>query len=609
MSWMQKLHETYENAVLTQAVADSANPLPEMGFILGEMPLTVTLSSDGQFVDAIRTKEEEEILIPCTLLSGVARQNPVRPHPLFDELKNLGTPEQMALLKSWSEGPETPQSVRAVRAYLERGTLRDDVEQALKPKGAMPKDKDGVRFRVINTSLADPQELWKSAAVRESWKVYFRGHCLSENGEELCYVLGEKMPAIVKHPYAMGTMYLISMTDERCRGRFSGHAQEALSVSAEASLKAHAALKWLIKRQGGWLGKSSVVVAWDTGGGELPNIVTYDPADPAEGDYEEGRPPVDTWFQLGKAVADGSRGYESRLLRELGAKAREEFPSSVVVMALDSASGKGRAAVVYYQELDLPCYLQNLQHWYSSCRWKILRSRDGKASERFRTPLPREIANLIYGSQDSESSRKLKGQLMKRLIPCITNQQPIPRDIVLAAFRKAVNPMAFQRNGKWEGYLWAQAVGVACALVRKQYEEEEHPMALDENNTNRDYLYGRLLAVADVAEYKAMSSLDTKERQTNAVRYMQRFQQRPAETWTNLRSHYLPPYLARLKGNGVFYTKLMDEITAKFQQNAMGDPDPLDVRFLEGYSCQKQKLFEKKDRNGKNDATDEEEEE
>lgn len=82
MSWMQKLYETYENAILTDAVEDKENPLPELGFIKGEMALTVILSPEGKFLNADRSPKGEEILVPCTMESGAGRHAPVKPHPL-----------------------------------------------------------------------------------------------------------------------------------------------------------------------------------------------------------------------------------------------------------------------------------------------------------------------------------------------------------------------------------------------------------------------------------------------------------------------------------------------------------------------------------------------
>ena len=51
-------------------------------------------------------------------------------------------------------------------------------------------------------------------------------------------------------------------------------------------------------------------------------------------------------------------------------------------------------------------------------------------------------------------------------------------------------------------------------------------MALDKEETNRSYLYGRLLAVADRIEYRTYDEKD-KARVTNAKRYMSTFRRDP----------------------------------------------------------------------------------
>jgi len=58
-------------------------------------------------------------------------------------------------------------------------------------------------------------------------------------------------------------------------------------------------------------------------------------------------------------------------------------------------------------------------------------------------------------------------------------------------------------------------------------------MALDKDRTSRDYLYGRLLAVAEYIERAALE-LAGEKRPTNAERLMQRFADHPYATWRQL---------------------------------------------------------------------------
>lgn len=612
MSWIQKLCETYENAARTDAVSpDAPNPLPVPGFIADEMELTVTLSADGDFVDADRTPEGQIILVPCTLKSGVARQNPVSPHPIFDSIKYLGTDEQMKILSDWCNFG-APKAVHAVHSYLAKGTLKDNIEKALSEKKVKWKDSDGdgVRFCVLG---AQPNELWRNASVLDSWQKYFEKNCLGAMDKSLCYALGQTLPITTKHPTALGTLLLISMTiDRNCEGIFIGSTKNAVSVSAEATLKAHNTLKWLIRRQGRYLDRNTVLLTWGTGAEILPDITEFDPEDDEFAPLpEETKPQVRTMARQAKAVADGSHGYDNRLLKELEEEAREKRArgehSEAVVMVLDSTTGNGRASIAYYQELDILDYLQNLRYWYNTCKWPM--KRQDTLEEKPRTPLPQEIGDLIYGERGGDGDRKLKRQLSKRLIPCITARRPLPPDIMMAAFRRAVNPAGFRKESdSWDKEGWERAVAIACALIRKYYmdKEEVHPMELDESSTERNYLFGRLLAVADVVEELALSGQE-KGRQTNAVRYMQRFQQRPLETWNTLRSGLIIPYLRKLK-NGTYFTRLMDDITNLFEPGDMALQKPLDGRFLEGYSNQKRKLYAKNDKTLKSMTMNEEDE-
>ena len=58
-------------------------------------------------------------------------------------------------------------------------------------------------------------------------------------------------------------------------------------------------------------------------------------------------------------------------------------------------------------------------------------------------------------------------------------------------------------------------------------------MALDRERSSRDYLYGRLLALADGLESHALR-VAKESRQTNAERLMHRFSQRPYTTWRTI---------------------------------------------------------------------------
>ena len=93
-------------------------------------------------------------------------------------------------------------------------------------------------------------------------------------------------------------------------------------------------------------------------------------------------------------------------------------------------------------------------------------------------------------------------------------------------------------------------------------------MALDKECTIRDYLYGRLLAVADRIEYRTYEKDKDTSRVTNAKRYMSTFSQRPFDTWKIIEEN-LQPYLNKLSiAERRYYENLLDSMMQLFDVEA-----------------------------------------
>jgi CRISPR-associated protein Csd1 len=118
-------------------------------------------------------------------------------------------------------------------------------------------------------------------------------------------------------------------------------------------------------------------------------------------------------------------------------------------------------------------------------------------------------------------------------------------------------------------------------------------MSLEEDRNTRDYLFGRLLAIAEHIEERALH-LAKEGRETNAARLMQRFADRPASTWRTIELA-LTPYKARLRANrpGVLLTleKQLDGVMCQFQASGFTDDEKLSGEFLLGYHCQRAALW------------------
>lgn len=118
-------------------------------------------------------------------------------------------------------------------------------------------------------------------------------------------------------------------------------------------------------------------------------------------------------------------------------------------------------------------------------------------------------------------------------------------------------------------------------------------MALDVTCSERDYLYGRLLALADRIEYRTYDKED--ERETNAKRYMCAFSQHPFRTWKVIEEK-LEPYLLRLNApERLVYQRMLDEVYNLFSVEVFRDDTPLNGLYLIGFHNQAYALKQKEE--------------
>ena len=110
-------------------------------------------------------------------------------------------------------------------------------------------------------------------------------------------------------------------------------------------------------------------------------------------------------------------------------------------------------------------------------------------------------------------------------------------------------------------------------------------MALDKNCSDRSYLFGRLLAVAEAVENSTYTNEDRRE--TNALRMQKAFALRPMTTW-RLLEEKLEPYYKQLKpGLQHYYRKMTQEIVDKLSVSDSGLNQKLDDIYLLGYYHQR----------------------
>jgi CRISPR-associated protein Csd1 len=614
MSWIEDLYETYENCKTEIGVIPEGGGVPLLPICHTTQiaHIEVVLTRTGLFKRAnLVSKSEARTIIPCTESSGGRTSGP-QPHPLCDKLQYVardyrkwggGKEPQFKLfeseLRKWCESSTSHPKAVAVLNYVTKGTVIGDLVGAgvllegrrgkLLPK--RPKGEQDVTSSHTILTLADQSDafvrwvvevpgdpvskLWQDHTLWESWIAYYTG---AKEERILCYVTGKEALAADQHPakirHDADKAKLVSSNDTSgftFRGRFS-LASQAAGVSYEVTQKAHSALRWLLSRQGYREGEQAVV-AWSPLGRRIPDpmgdalsILGFEEASDAHDDAASATAQV-LALRLKKKIA----GYAVELGNTKG----------VVIMALGSAT-PGRLAISYFRELPASEFLSGLEHWHESCAWIHEYRFNVETGQPYRcvgAPAPFDIAEAVYTRRIDP---RLRAATVERLLPCIIDGRPIPIDLVQSVVRRASHRTAMGRRE------WEKTLSIACALYRKLNEKEKFDMALDLDRCTRDYLYGRLLAIADRLEEQALYR-SKENRETNAARYMQQFADRPNRTWRQIYLA-LAPYMARL-GGANYYKNLIDGVIDMFVSPAEFTSDtPLTGEFLLGYHSQRAEL-------------------
>ena len=121
-------------------------------------------------------------------------------------------------------------------------------------------------------------------------------------------------------------------------------------------------------------------------------------------------------------------------------------------------------------------------------------------------------------------------------------------------------------------------------------------MALDKNNSDRSYLFGRLLAVTETVERSAYGVDENRE--TNALRMQKAFALRPMATWRLLEEKLEPYYKQLSPGLRQYYRKLTQEIVDMLSASDSNLNQKLDDIYLLGYYHHRAYRSEKSDKQG-----------
>ena len=635
MSWMAKLYDTYE-----QAMASNEPQLMPISHTLQNAHVNVVISGDGDFIRA-EVLEKIQVVLPATEKSA-GRSSGISPHSLADKiqyvagdysdfggLKKSGFNEYKTLLTHWCDSEFTHPAAQAVLKYISKATMVADLikhnilytqdnilltkwlseEEQPKLFRVLPKDKglleQGSALVCWTVEIPDdPQRnTWLDKTLQQSWINF---DALNGGQPSLCLITGKQAIAAVNHPakirHSGDKAKLISSNDTSgftFRGKFLT-SEQASNIGFEVTQKAHNALRWLVSRQG-FRNGDQAFVSWAVSGKDIPEP-TKDPWAMFSHDADYIAPTEDHSADIGQSYAIRL----NKLMSGYLSKGKLEAHEDIAILGIDSAT-PGRMGIVCYRETIAEEFIATITKWNLDLAWPQRQKKEVTQTNKkvindtiwpLCAPAPKKIIKAVYGENVTDS---LKKNIIERLMPCIIEGKPLPIDIVNYAVKRVINRVAYKRDESW---LWEQNLGIACALYKgyckrtnKLNERKDYDMALEEGNRSRDYLYGRLLAVAENIESFALYKAGEK-RTTTAERMMQRFADRPCSTWRNIELS-LQPYMHRLKSNSGGFIKirkdLLDEILSLFDDEDFISEKNLSGEFLLGFHCQRLVLNAKKE--------------
>lgn len=578
MGLFQQAVETYDcNASRVGVYHEGERePLAPICHIIAKATVEITIDQNGKFLSASPVdKEHEKTIVPVTGASAGRTSTSAHehPHPLCDQLKYLTAEKNHYIpqLEAWAASAYSTPKLQAILTYVKKQNLRQDLAH-LKAK-----EDSFVRWRVVGLGSS-------SGPCWEDWEL-FRSHIAyqaekQDNEKVLCMVTGEYSAATQQHMKGIVALYgnakLISFKDDNApfkyKGRFTD-ASQAVTVSYIASQKAHNALRWLIANQG-----TQAVFGGRT-------FLCWNPQGIRTGS------PVQSFFQDASVIQTKPSDYKNQLAATLTSR-RKELQlrgNETAVIAVFDAATPGRLSMTYYNEISVSSFLERICTWDEHCCWW-----NGKYG--IQPPSLITLVKNAFGTQrggkgtaSMEADDKVLRQELETLLACRLSKNLFPEHIRAALVQRAGTPQAYEPK-IWRGILYSACAAIQMTTYQRKGEEI---MSWELDKPERSFQFGRLLAVMERAEDDYYILTGETGRQTNAMKRMSVFRQRPWTVFEQINTQLNTAYLPRIKPwQRKRYQRLTGEIVtilSSFLESELRKP--LGDLYLMGYELQRNTFF------------------
>ena len=590
MSWCTELCAVYDRNI-GREFDSTEPPLAPVSHITKSVPIEIVITSDGDFVSASMVADEDNkvIVIPATP-DAVGRTNGVVPFPYVDKLQYVAgdyntytdTSDDyynayVEQLKAWNDSKYTHLYVSAWYKYVSKRCLMSDLIKAnvLHIAEDSKKDDKSVRDLMVRVVVQKDGQLYNTWLDKDFQQLFvnYSYTLLNESDKGMCYLTGTTDYITYNHAKTLSNIAanakLISANDNvgfTYRGRFANK-EESVAVGYTASQKFHNALKWLIVKQGMSIDKTTLV-AWTSADAAsdkvMSHIIDEEFSDEFSADTYDTLPQCRT--QLKKSI--------------FGEQTSPVTNSKIMIMGL-SAATTGRMNIVMYDELNQTLFLNNVNRWHNTTAWTYYDITD--KCTKCKSVSVYSVIKYAYGTVREGKltcDDTLLASHLLQLLPCVTQNRKIPEAVVMQLYRKASTPLSYSE------VLFTKLLRVTCGIYRRwllDTGKDDILMVYDPTITDRSYLFGCLLAIADYAESFTYSQDERYgNRVTNAKRLWNLYVQNPVQTWEKLHRQLLP-YLNKMKGKQITIQKCITEITNRISTEGCMSDTRLSPMYLIGY--------------------------
>lgn len=580
----------------------------------GKNIIELLLSKDSDLLEARLLPEGETIQFPVTE-DSVARSSGVAPHPLVDSASYVIQDEgkrsaaYMEQMENWLAYDDND-FVRIIHDFLIQPGILDAIKQKVKDleeDEAEKQKKNAVTIdfeKVFFTFTVENYDGLKNVSVSENsdlqarYKAYVEHLNANDPSKEkiICNLSGKQDYLCIKHQPLMGTARLVSQitaNDENWRGRFS-MADQNIKLGMETSQKIHLMAKYLLSGEETrrWLGEQANMVSWFSN--DLSNAVAFDPSKSAE-------MPAGIFEKLlagekGKSDAPAIADEMTENIVKSFTNGKRLFSDDATYyIAIFDKISNGRVATKYFRAFSASRLKENLVAWQEKYHW---RGYSKENRDKVFTPSPRRMVLAAYGVERDgflEVSKKdfLKNQY-QNILTALVEGRSIPEN-----FEKALTVNIRHRQNY--DNTWMEVKFCALAVLKDKGGFKD--AMLNRENTDRSYLFGRLLALFERMEAGTFG--EKEERSTNAEKMWTSYTNHPATMMMRLRN-LLKPYerkMATSEQNRGLYFKLsrdIREVTNMLHDNYDMDSAevnrPLDYGFIFGYEAQMRDIFTKRNK-------------